>query len=94
VERLNAFAVGPHLPGLTLVLEVRPDIAKARLATRAGKEMDRMETEPDDFYERVREGYRKVARDHPHRVKVVSADGTREETASALWREVATAYKF
>ena len=93
VERLNAFAVGPHLPGLTLVLEVEPDVAQNRLAARAGKEIDRMEAEPSDFFARVREGYREIARLHPQRVKLVSANGTREETAEAIWREVAAAFK-
>ena len=94
VERLNAFAVGPHLPGLTLVLEVNAEVTQNRLVARAGKETDRMEAEPADFFARVQEGYREIARAHPQRVKLVSAEGTREETADAIWREVAAAYKF
>ena len=87
VERLNAFAIGPHLPGLTLVLEVEPEVARQRVESRQGT--DRMEEESPDFFERVRAGYREIALDSPHRVKIISAGGTREEIAAAIWREVA-----
>ena len=96
VERVNAFAVGPHLPGLTLVLDLDPkearrrQIARAKAAGEGG--FDRMEAEPTDFFDRVREGYHQVARLHPERVKIVSAAGNIEDTAAALWREVSSAF--
>src|SRR5277367_234717 len=34
VERVNAFAVGPHLPGLTLVLDLSPEEARRRQERR------------------------------------------------------------
>jgi dTMP kinase len=96
VERVNAFAVGPHLPGLTLVLDLEPEVARRRQQRRlrpAGEgTFDRMEAEPVDFFERVRQGYFDVAKAHPHRVKIVSAAGTIDETAAAVWKEVAKAF--
>jgi dTMP kinase len=96
VERVNAFAVGPNLPGLTLVLEIGVEEARRRLRERAGPgpglDFDRMEEEAPDFFERVRKGYREVARLHPHRVKIVSADGTVEETAAAIWKQVTATF--
>src|SRR5271169_6748704 len=72
VERLNAFAVGTHLPGLTLVLDLEPEAARRRQQRRvrpAGEGIfDRMEAEPTDFFERVRQGYLDVAKAHPQRV--------------------------
>jgi dTMP kinase len=97
VERVNAFAVGPHLPGLTLVLDLDPEAARRRQTRRvrpAGEgAFDRMEAEPVDFFERVRQGYLDVAKAHPQRVKIVSAAGTIDQTADAVWREVAAAFK-
>jgi len=97
VERVNAFAVGPHLPGLTLVLDLEPEAARRRQERRvrpAGQGMfDRMEAEPVDFFERVRQGYLDLAKAHPQRVKIVSAAGTIDETAEAVWGEVASAFK-
>ncbi len=96
VDRINAFAVGPHLPGLTLVLDLEPKEAQRRQIkrTRAPGEgiFDRMEAEPTDFFERVREGYHNLAKAHPHRVKIVSAAGNIDETADRVWKEVATAF--
>jgi dTMP kinase len=96
VERVNAFAVGPHLPGLTLVLDLDPEAARRRQEHRvrpAGEGIfDRMEAEPVDFFERVRQGYLDVAKAHPQRVKIVSAAGTIDETADAVWKEVAKTF--
>src|SRR5271168_2690585 len=96
VERVNAFAVGPHVPGLTLVLDLEPEAARERQIRRSHPpgtgSFDRMEAEPLDFFERVRQGYFDVAKAHPHRVKIVSAAGAIDETADALWSEVAKTF--
>ncbi len=95
VERVNAFAVGPHLPGLTLVLDLDPEEARRRLVKRTPAVeggYDRMEAEPTDFFTRVRQGYHDVAKAHPHRVKIVPAGGTVDETAAAIWKEVSHAF--
>ena len=97
VARINAFAVGTHLPGLTLVLDLNPEEARRRQLRRvrpagAGT-FDRMEAEPTDFFARVRQGYLDVAKEQPQRVKIVSAAGTIEETAAAVWKEVAHAFQ-
>lgn len=96
VERINAFAVGPHLPGLTLVLDLDPETARKRQLARKPPpgvgNFDRMEAEPTDFFERVRQGYFDIAKAHPQRVKIVSAAGTIDETADAVWKEVASAF--
>jgi dTMP kinase len=97
VERVNAFTVGPHLPGLTLVLDLEPEAARQRQILRShppgSGSFDRMEAEPIDFFERVRQGYFDVAHAHPHRVKIVSAAGNIEQTADLIWAEVAKTFK-
>jgi dTMP kinase len=102
VERVNAVAVGVRLPGLTLVLDLDPEKARARLLERAGSiatvaaahagSPDRMENESADFFARVRQGYADLARDHPDRVKVISAQGNVDETAAAIWKQVTQTY--
>jgi dTMP kinase len=96
VERVNAFAVGPNVPGLTLVLDLEPEAARERQIRRShppgSASFDRMEAEPLDFFERVRQGYFDVAKAHPHRVKIVSAAGTIDQTAELIWKEVAKAF--
>jgi len=100
VERLNAFALGVRLPGLTLVLDVDPTIARARALERAGSiaavaaggTPDRMEQESADFFARVRQGYADLAQAHPDRVKIVPAHGNLDETAAAIWSQVAKTF--
>jgi dTMP kinase len=93
VERVNAFAVGPHVPGLTLVLDLEPEAARERQIKRSlppgSGSFDRMEAEPLDFFERVRQGYFEVAKAHPGRIRIVSAAGTIDQTAALIWAEVA-----
>jgi dTMP kinase len=97
VDRLNAVAIGTRMPGLTLVLDVDPEQARARLLERAGSiatvaaagTPDRMEAQPAEFFERVRAGYAALAEAHPERVKVVHAHGNVDETAAAIWEQVA-----
>jgi dTMP kinase len=95
VSRLNGFAIGARLPGLTLVLDLDPEHARARMLERAGNiavVADRMEEQPADFFERVRQGYADLANDHPERVKILSAHGNVEETAGAIWTQVARTF--
>ncbi len=96
VERVNAFAVGPNVPGLTLVLDLEPEAARQRQIQRShppgSGSFDRMEAEPLDFFERVRQGYADVAKAHPSRVKIVSAVGNIEQTAEVIWKKVAATF--
>ena len=93
VERVNAFVVGAQVPSLTLVLDLDPETARKRQIGRAqaagGAAFDRMEAEPLDFFERVRQGYQEVAKAHPARVKILPAGGSIDETAKAISAEVA-----
>jgi dTMP kinase len=96
VSRINAFAVGPHLPGLTLILDLDEKEARQRLLQRSGSiaavAADRMEAEPADFHARVRQGYADLSQAHPERVKVLSARGSVEETSKKIWEQVAQAF--
>jgi dTMP kinase len=95
VERVNAFVVGTYVPSLTLVLDLDPEAAQRRQMARSpgNPSFDRMEAEPLDFYQRVRQGYLDVAGAHPARVKILSAAGTIGETEAAIWAEVAKIFK-
>jgi dTMP kinase len=91
VSRLNGFAIGARMPGLTLVLDLEPEHARQRMLERAGSiaaVADRMEEQPADFFDRVRQGYADLAKAHPERVKIIPAHGNVEETAAVIWKQV------
>jgi dTMP kinase len=81
VENVNKFATGTVLPDLTLLLDLPAEEARARLKLRAGEEAqkDRMEQEPEAFYEAVREGYLRLAEEEPKRIRVINASGAPAE---------------
>jgi len=68
VYQLNTMALGDLKPDVTILLDLDPMVAKARL-----KKLDRLESEQLDFYRKVREGYLYLADREPERIKVVDA---------------------
>jgi dTMP kinase len=72
VEQLNSFAVGTCVPDITFVLEIDAEVARARM--QSPRRRDRMEEQPPEFYERVRQAYRELAAREPKRVVLI--DGT------------------
>ncbi|GLW66034.1 hypothetical protein Arub01_42780 [Actinomadura rubrobrunea] len=75
IARINAWATGGLVPDLTVLLEVPAETGLGRLASPA----DRMESEPRDFHERVREGFRELADADPDRYLVVDASLPQQE---------------
>ena len=73
-------------PGLTLLLDL--GVAHARARTRGrdllgGAAPDRSESERDDFFERVREGFLQRAAQDPQRVRVIDASPDAQTVAAA-----------
>ena len=74
VKQINDFATSKIEPDLTIFLDVKPQVGLTRIAKeRAGKE-DRLEQEKLNFHQKVYQGYQKVIKAHPERIKVVDAN--------------------
>ena len=84
VSAINAFATGGTLPHLTVVLDMDSTTAWQRIHA-AGRELDRMESQPLDFFEKVRQGYLQLARQEPQRISVVDAAQEPEAIHAQLW---------
>lgn len=69
IRTLNAVATDNLKPNLTLMYDI--DIESAQ--KRVGKEKDRLESEGEQFHNQVRQGYLKIAKDEPERIKVINA---------------------
>ena len=94
VRGLNEFAVGSDYPDLTIVLDLDVNAARTRMMRRVRpvQSVDRMEQEPIEFYERVSEGYRELARREPDRVRLIDGSGSADEIENEIWREVSTRF--
>jgi dTMP kinase len=86
IERLNTFAVGDCIPDVTFVLDVDAATAKSRM--QGPRKTDRMEQQPAEFYERVREGYRTLAKREPSRVVLIDGSRTADQIESEIWKIV------
>jgi dTMP kinase len=81
-------AVHPDLePDLTLVFDCPYEIARARLG-RTAKAPDRFEREGREFFERVREGYLRLAAAQPARIRVIDAAGALEDIKKSVEKEI------
>lgn len=87
VDEVNRFATGGLEPDLTILFDLDPEIASARLAARtngaatsvAEGTTNRFDEEGMDFHRRVREGYLKLAAEHRARIRIVDASGSADE---------------
>jgi dTMP kinase len=69
ISALNNWATGGLLPELTIVLDLPPYVGLSRRLSSA----DRLESEPVEFHERVREGFLRLAAAEPGRYLVLDA---------------------
>jgi dTMP kinase len=89
VRAINHFAIGGTLPQLTLVLDMDSATAWQRIH-QSGRELDRMESQPQSFFEKVRQGYLEVAQAEPQRIQVIDAGASPEAVHAAVWERVST----
>lgn len=85
VRAINHFAIGGTLPQLTLVLDMDSATARQRIH-QTGRELDRIESQPQSFFEKVRQGYLEVARAEPARVQIIDAAAAPEVVHHCIWQ--------
>jgi dTMP kinase len=73
------------MPDLTIVLDVPPDVAAARMA----RPLDRMEKQGAEFHARVRQGFLTEAAQAPDKIVVLSAAGSIDQIQAEIRKAVA-----
>ena len=63
-------------PDLTFYLDITAEMSRDRISDR---EMDRMESESIEFFDKVRQGYLKIASENPERVVCMDANKSIDE---------------
>jgi dTMP kinase len=81
IQDVNRFVTTGLKPDITFVLDVDWETSRARLGKA---NPDRLENNPRDFFERVREGYFELARREPERVKIIDAKQTPDKIFSEI----------
>jgi dTMP kinase len=83
VRALSHFADAPEAD-LVILLTIPADIRSGRLRG----ERDRIESDDDQFHERVENGFLQLAAGDPERWVVIDATGSIEHVADLVWTEV------
>jgi len=91
IERLNAFVVGDCVPDITFVLDVDAATAESRMQ-REPRTADRMEQQPAEFYERVREGYRELATHKLKRIVMIDGSGDVDDIERQVWKTLCSRF--
>lgn len=89
VKIVNEYASFGLIPDLTFWLDLDPELGRKRILSRSiiqDKDVtfDRIELEKNDFHNRVREGYKEIARKNPERVHRIDASLKADE----VWEEI------
>ncbi|HSG11817.1 MAG TPA: dTMP kinase [Gammaproteobacteria bacterium] len=86
ISRLEQLVQGDFRPDLTLLLDVPVEVGLARANSRSAP--DRFEQEKVDFFERVRQAYLDMAREHDRRYRVIDAsqplEGVQQQLTAVL----------
>jgi dTMP kinase len=89
IEQVNRAATGGLRPDLTILLDLEPEAAQARMSPRpVGGLLGALDVEKLDFHARVRRGYLELAATQADRVRVVQASGTADETHAGVMQVV------
>jgi dTMP kinase len=86
LEDLNQLCTGGLKPDLTLLLDIDPRDGQSR---RNQDIPDRLEKEGLEFQARIRDGYLKLWKKEPQRIKVLDASQTTEELVQAAMKMIA-----
>jgi dTMP kinase len=83
LRRLNALATQGLAPNLTLLFDLPVEVGLRRLTSP-----DRMDAQPVEFHQRVRDGFLKEAAREPERWRTIDASQKPEAVLDACWREL------
>ncbi len=86
LRNINDWAMQGQWPQLVLLIDAPSEVLAARMH---GRQLDRFEQEGDAFHDRVRDGYRAMAAEHPDHWVVIDGAGTIDEVSARVRAAVA-----
>ena len=86
VASINHFATGGLVPDATILLDISAADGRSRRIAASGgvEDSDRLESEPDDFHERIRQAFHDLAARSPERYLIVDANQSIEDLQAAI----------
>ena len=82
VLNINLFATENSLPNLTILFDIDPELGLKRIAKNSEREINRLDLQKIDFYNRVRDAYLYLADINKDRYQIIDASKSIEEVYS------------
>ena len=79
VLNINLFATENSLPNLTILFDIDPELGLKRIAKNSEREINRLDLQKIDFYNRVRDAYLYLANANKDRYQIIDASKSIEE---------------
>ncbi|HWI48255.1 MAG TPA: dTMP kinase [Rummeliibacillus sp.] len=86
VKSINEFAIGDHMPDMTILFDLNPEIGLSRINAHKEREVNRLDVESLAFHQKVREAYLMLAEKFPERIQVIDASKSLEEVFQNVWK--------
>ena len=86
IADLESWVQGDLRPDLTIILDAPVDVGRERAGKRSAP--DRIEKEKNDFFERVRQAYLDLAKQHPERICTVDASLALEQVQQQIKQQL------
>ena len=87
IKQVNQIATNDFLPSLTFFLDLTLEKMTLR-QKKMNNEVDRLEAAGNEFFNRVREGYLKIADTNNNRFKIIDANKDISELSEEIWELV------
>lgn len=84
IQEIGRIATKGIVPDLTFLFDIDPGEGLAR----TGREKDRIEKRPLSYHQKVRQGYLKLAKEEPERIKVIKVDKEKEKIFAVVKKAV------
>lgn len=91
VNELNRFATSGLTPFKTFFIDISPEEAEKRRRLLSSlkdsrSEKDRIESESTEFYNKIRQGYLKLAENDPDRIVRIDGELPQDQIAEKIWK--------
>ena len=95
VKNLNQIAAQGVKPDLTFILDLPVSVGLSRMKKRysSSKKIDRIELEKEAFHKKIRQGYLKLAKKEPGRIKVIDANQTHKDIHTEIMQWIQSKIK-
>lgn len=90
-DALDRIVVEDNQPELTIIIDLPVDVAQRRVTARQkleSGEVDRFEAEDEQFHERLRAGFLKIAAANSSRCVIIDGNQSRDAVAELVWQTV------